>query len=117
MTWGMLPKVKIEKRFDQSYTDLINGFNDGLIDLGYSVDPTSDFTLEAKKKMKLSLLSVLTFERAYLYLFVRAEKSGKLVLEARYDFNSRTGMAINDLGRIKKEINSIFNGVEHLGLQ
>lgn len=115
MAWGLPPKYKIVHQFKDASYELINdSVANSLMNTGFTVVENTGFNIEAVKKMNITFLSFFAWARPKIKLKILITKSGRLTIESRYDYDSMFGIAMNDNGKQKKNVNPLFDEIEDL---
>jgi hypothetical protein len=115
MSWGLPPKYKIVHHFKDTSYELINdSVVNSLMNTDFEVVESSAFTIEAVKKMNITFLSFFNWSRPRISLVILITKTGRLTINSKYDYNSITGIAMNDAGKQKKEISILLEEIEDI---
>jgi hypothetical protein len=115
MSWGLPPKYKIVHHFKDTSFELINdSVVNSLMNTDFEVVESSAFTIEAVKKMNITFLSFFNWSRPRISLVILITKTGRLTINSKYDYNSITGIAMNDAGKQKKEISILLEEIEDI---
>lgn len=108
MAWGLPPKYKEDTSFTDTPVACLEKMTVLLAKHGYEIHARSSYTLSARKKMKMSLLSFFSFSRPVLELFITADEDGKLTLRGTYNYPGFDNMACYDSGRTKKAVEKLL---------
>jgi hypothetical protein len=115
MAWGLPPKYKIVHQFKDAYHDLINhSVDNALTNMDFTIVANSAYNIEAFKKMNITFLSFFAWARPKIKLNILITKSGRLTIESKYDYDSMFGIAMNDNGKQKKNVDPLFDEIEDL---
>lgn len=114
MSWGIPPKIehKVQVHSKDAEQQLSRCVKNALEFCGFLITDEGGYTIQAEKKMKMSLMSFVTFSRPKIKLLALLPDSGLVSLRSTYDYYSSTGIAMNDLGRQKKELTALGKEIE-----
>lgn len=113
MAWGLPPKYQLKSSFN-TWTDLElrKSVLYSLNRRGYEITEEATYAIVAVKKMPLSFWSCLALERPKINLTLLLPESNVVTLKSEYDYNSRFGIAMNDLGRQSKELEALIQDIK-----
>lgn len=113
MTWGVPPKIEIKFHLPiENRAQICNHVKAKLDQCGFEVFESGQYMIQAKKKMRLTFMSAFALSRPKITLIVLLPDSGVIALRASYDYDSITGIAMNDLGRMKLELSELKERIE-----
>lgn len=113
MAWGLPPKFQLKASFENwSDAQVKKSVFTSLTQRGYSILEETPYSVVAVKKMPLSFWSILALERPKINLTLLLPESNVLTFNSNYDYNSRYGIALNDLGRQKKELEQLVQEIQ-----
>jgi hypothetical protein len=115
MSWGLPPKYKIVHQFKDASHQLINdSVVNSVMNTGFELIENTGFTIDAVKKMKITFLSFFLWSRPRISLVILITKTGRLTINSTYDYDSITGISMNDAGKQKKEISILLEEIEDI---
>lgn len=115
MSWGLPPKYKIVHHFKDTSYELINdSVVNSLMNTDFELIENTGFNIDAVKKMNITFLSFFTWARPRISLVILITKTGRLTINSTYDYNSITGIAMNDAGKQKKEVSILLEEIEDI---
>ena len=115
MSWGLPPKYKIVHHFKDTSYELINdSVVNSLMNTDFELIENTGFNIHAAKKMNITFLSFFTWARPKIKLNILITKNGRLTIESKYDYDSITGIAMNDNGKQKNNVDPLFDEIEDL---
>lgn len=104
---GFPPKKSFNLKFDNEHSMVLDTARSILRQCDYDEKDFSEYTVSCIKVFPFSFFSLFVWARPKISIFIRVPKSGEMVVDAVYDYQSMFGVAIHDRGRIQKEINKI----------
>jgi hypothetical protein len=115
MSWGLPPKYKIVHHFKDTSYELINdSVENSLMNTDFKLIENTGFNIEAVKKLNITFLSFFNWSRPRISLVILITKTGRLTINSTYNYNSITGIAMNDAGKQKKEVSILLEEIEDI---
>jgi len=117
MSWGLPPKYKTEHYFRNtniSVPTINQSVEKALIKCGFRDLNSSTYIIRGVKKLRMSFLSFFAFSKPRVIVDVYITKKGRITLQSRYDYGSMFGMAMNDGGKQKKEMDKLLSEIIEL---
>jgi hypothetical protein len=115
MSWGLPPKYKIVHHFKDTSYELINdSVVNSLMNTDFKLIENTGFNIEAVKKLNITFLSFFNWSRPRISLVILITKTGRLTINSTYNYNSITGIAMNDAGKQKKEVSILLEEIEDI---
>ena len=115
MTWGLPPKFRIIVQFDNIAIDVIQqSVINSLINEDFEIKDNQLFYILAEKKMRITFLSFFAFSRPRIVSRILLTKNGRITIDSAYTYNSMTGIAMNDSGNLKKNIDSLLTEIKYI---
>lgn len=113
MAWGLPPKYKTVVNFQEKSVQEIKAVISPIfLNEKFELTKEEGYSLSFKKKLGVSFLSVFSFARPVIDVFILITKAGQVTIASRYDYNSAVGAAFNDSGKQKKIISTIVERIE-----
>lgn len=115
MSWGLPPKYKIVHHFKDTSYELINdSVVNSLMNTDFKLIENTGYNIEAVKKLNITFLSFFNWSRPRISLVILITKTGRLTINSTYNYNSITGIAMNDTGKQKKEVSILLEEIEDI---
>ncbi|MDB4533790.1 hypothetical protein N9242_02890 [Vicingaceae bacterium] len=115
MSWGLPPKYKTVHQFKETTYELINdSVVNSLMNTEFKLIENTGYNIKAVKKLNITFLSFFAWARPRISLVILITKTGRLTINSTYDYNSITGIAMNDAGKQKKEISILLEEIEDI---
>jgi len=115
MSWGLPPKYKIVHHFKDTSYELINdSVVNSLMNTDFKLIENTGYNIEAVKKLNITFLSFFNWSRPRISLVILITKTGRLTINSTYNYNSITGIAMNDAGKQKKEVSILLEEIEDI---
>jgi hypothetical protein len=115
MSWGLPPKYKTVHQFKETTYELINdSVLNSLMNTEFILIENTGYNLKAVKKLNITFLSFFAWARPRISLVILITKTGRLTINSTYDYNSITGIAMNDAGKQKKEVSILVEEIEDI---
>jgi len=114
MSWGVPPKYEIEHYFRNtniSVTTINQSVDNALMNCDFTKLSQSTYHLRGVKKLRMTFFSFFAFSKPRITVDIHITKKGRVTLKSKYDYGSMFGIAMNDGGKQKKEMDKLMSEI------
>ena len=111
MSWGLPPKYETEHYLTNrsiSVTTINQSVDNALMNCDFVKLSQSTYHLRGVKKLGMTFFSFFAFSKPRITVDVFITKSGRITLKSNYNYSSSFGIAMNDKGKQKKELDKLL---------